>query len=150
RVACRLTSIADGFQIWSERYDRRISETAEIFALQDEITRAIVNKLKVTWVDRLQPMRRYTDDRESYLHYLKGRFYWAAGFGGGLLKARGEFQAAINRDSQNALAYSGQADVFAFLGLYSLMPPRAAFAKATAAAATAQGIDGRLPEVHTS
>src|SRR5262249_1253371 len=69
---------------------------------------------------------------------------------GGLLKAMEEFQAAIDRDSQNALAYSGQADVFAFLGLYSLMPPRVALEKATKAAATARTIDERLPEVHTS
>jgi TolB-like protein/Tfp pilus assembly protein PilF len=150
RVACRLTSVADGFQIWSERYDRDMSDTAEIFALQDEITASIVARLKVAWVDRLQPMRRYTDDRESYLHYLKGRFYWAKRYSGGLMTAMKEFQAAIDRDPQNALAYSGQADVFAFLGLYSLMPPRDAFARAAGAAATAHAIDERLPEVHTS
>ena len=44
RVACRLTSVADGSQIWSERYDR---EMADVFALQDDITRAIVETLKV-------------------------------------------------------------------------------------------------------
>jgi len=150
RVACRLTNVADGFQIWSERYDREMGAMAEIVALQDEITRAIVDRLKVAWVDRIHPMRRYTDDRESYLHYLKGRFYWAKRYAGGLLKAMEQFQAAIDRDGHNALAFAGQADVFAFLGLYSLMPPRAAFAKATAAAATARSIDERLPEVHTS
>jgi tetratricopeptide (TPR) repeat protein len=114
------------------------------------MTRSIVEKLKVAWVDRLQPTRRYTDDRESYLHYLKGRFYWAKRYEGGLTKALAEFQAAIDRDSQNALAYSGKADVYAFLGLYSLMPPRRAFAEAKRAADTALAIDDTLPEAHTS
>jgi TolB-like protein/Tfp pilus assembly protein PilF len=147
RVACRLTSVADGYQIWSERYDR---EMDDVFALQDDMTRSIVDKLKVAWVDKLQPTRRYTDNRESYLHYLKGRFYWSKRYEGGLKKAKDEFQAAIDEDSQNALAYSGMADVFAFLGLYSLMPPRAAFAKAKEAADRALAVDDTLPEGHTS
>jgi tetratricopeptide (TPR) repeat protein len=104
----------------------------------------------VAWVDKLQPTRRYTDNRESYLHYLKGRFYWSKRYEGGLKKAKDEFQAAIDEDSQNALAYSGMADVFAFLGLYSLMPPRAAFAKAKEAADRALAVDETLPEGHTS
>jgi TolB-like protein/Tfp pilus assembly protein PilF len=147
RVACRLTNVADGYQIWSERYDRELDD---VFSVQDEITRSIVEKLKVAWVDRLQPTRRYTDDRESYLHYLKGRFYWSKRYEGGLMKALTEFQAAIDRDAQNALAYSGKADVYAFLGLYSLMPPRRAFAEAKRAADTALAIDDTLPEAHTS
>ncbi len=147
RVACRLTNVADGYQIWSERYDR---EMTDVFDLQDEMTRSIVGKLKVAWVDRLPPTRRYTDNRESYHHCLKGRFYWSKRYEGGLKKAMEEFQAAIDQDSQNALAYSGQADVFAFLGLYSIMPPRAAFEKAKKAADTALAIDDTLPEAHTS
>src|SRR5262249_52802534 len=85
RVACRLTNVADGFEIGSELTDGDTTAPAEIFALQDEITASIVERLKVAWVDRLQPMRRYTDDRDSYLHYLKGRFYWAKRYSGGLL-----------------------------------------------------------------
>jgi serine/threonine-protein kinase len=147
RVACRLTSVADGSQIWSERYDR---EAADIFTLQDDITRAIVETLKVTLADRLRPTRRYTDNRDSYHHYLKGRFYWAKRYEGGLKKAMEEFQAAIDRDSQHALAYAGQADAYAFLGLYGLMPPRAAYGKAKQALATALSIDPALPEAQTS
>ncbi len=147
RVTCRLTNVADGYQIWSEQYDR---EMADVFVLQDEITRSIVDKLKVAWVDKLQPARHYTDNRESYHHYLRGRFYWSKRYEGGLKKAMDEFQAAIGEDSQNALAYSGRADVFAFLGLYSLMPPRVAFEKAREAADKALAVDDALPEAHTS
>jgi TolB-like protein/Tfp pilus assembly protein PilF len=147
RVSCRLMNVADGHQLWSERYDREMSD---VFAVQDDITRSIVEKLKVAWVDKLEPVRRYTDNRDSYLHYLKGRFYWSKRYEGGLIKARDEFQAAIVEDGDNALAYSGMADVFAFLGLYSLMPPRAAFAKAKEAADRALAVDDTLPEGHTS
>jgi TolB-like protein/Tfp pilus assembly protein PilF len=147
RVACRLTNVADGYQIWSERYDR---EMADVFALQDEMTRSIVDKLKVAWVDKLPPIRRYTDDSESYLHYLRGRFYWSKRYEGGLKTAKQEFESALEKDRQNALAYSGLADVFAFLGLYSIMPPRAAFAKAKENADTALAVDDTLPEAHTS
>ena len=147
RASCRLMNVADGHQLWSERYDREMSD---VFAVQDDITRSIVEKLKVAWVDKLEPVRRYTDNRDSYLHYLKGRFYWSKRYEGGLIKARDEFQAAIAEDGDNALAYSGMADVFAFLGLYSLMPPRAAFAKAKEAADRALAVDDTLPEGHTS
>lgn len=147
RVACRLTSVVDGYQIWSERYDR---EMADVFALQDEMARSIVDELKVEWVDKLQPIRRYTDNRESYLHYLRGRFYWSKRYEGGLMTAKQEFEHALEKDSRNALAYSGLADVFAFLGLYSIMPPRPAFAVAKVNVDKALAIDDALPEAHTS
>jgi len=147
RVSCRLTNVADGGQIWSERYDR---EMADIFALQDEMARSIVDALKIAWVDKLHPILRYTDNRESYLHYLKGRFYWSKRYEGGLLTAKQEFAAALEKDDRNALAYSGLADVFAFLGLYSIWPPRKAFADAKANVDKALAIDDALPEAHTS
>jgi len=147
RVACRLTNVADGHQIWSERYDR---ELADVFALQDEMARSIVDKLKVAWVDKLQPIRRYTDNRESYLHYLKGRFYWSKRYEGGLMTAKQEFEHALEGDERNAQAYSGLADVYAFLGLYSIIPPRAAFAVAKTNVDKALAIDDALPEAHTS
>jgi serine/threonine-protein kinase len=147
RVACRLTNVADGHQIWSERYD---TEIADVFALQDEMARSIVDKLKVAWVDKLQPIRRYTDNRESYLHYLRGRFYWSKRYEGGLMTAKQEFERALEQDAGNAQAYSGLADVYAFLGLYSIIPPRAAFAAAKSNVDKALGIDEALPEAHTS
>ncbi len=150
RVAWRLTNVADGRQIWADQDDRETSQIANVFSLQDEMTRTIVDKLKVAWVDRLQPVRRYTENREAYHDYLRGRFYWSKRYQGGLKRAMVEFDAAIAQDDRYALAYSGRADVFAFLGLYSLMPPRAAFAKAKEAADTALSIDETLPEAHAS
>jgi Tfp pilus assembly protein PilF len=123
---------------------------ADVFALQDEMARSIVDKLKVAWVDKLQPIRRYTDNRESYLHYLRGRFYWSKRYEGGLMTAKQEFEHALERDARNAQAYSGLADVYAFLGLYSIIPPRSAFAVAKTNVDKALAIDDALPEAHTS
>ena len=151
RVVCRLSKVADGEQIWSERYDREMAKASDLFALQDEITRTTVERLKVALADRIQPMRRYTHNRDSYLHYLNARFYWAKRYEGGLVKALEAFNSAISSDSRNALAYSGLADVFAFLGLYSVrLSPKKAFEKAAEAARVALSIDERLPETHTS
>src|SRR5207244_6218723 len=69
RVGCQLTNVADGFVIWSERYDREIAQTAELFALPDEITRATVDKPRVASVRALATTRRHTAHRRSYFTY---------------------------------------------------------------------------------
>jgi eukaryotic-like serine/threonine-protein kinase len=147
RVSCRLTSVADGSPIWSDRFDR---ETADVFALQDDIAGAIVDALRVTWVDRQASAHRHTENRESYHHYLRGRFYWGKRYEGGLKTAMEEFQSAIKGDPEYALAYAGMADAYAFLGLYSLMPPKLAFDKARVAAEQALALDAEVPQAHTS
>jgi len=109
-----------------------------------------VARLKVALADRIEPMRRYTQNRDSYLEYMNARYQWANRYGGGLLEALRAFERAIGKDKNNALAYSGVADVFAFLGFYSIEMPKEAFGKAAAAAKRALAIDDRLPEVHAS
>jgi TolB-like protein/Tfp pilus assembly protein PilF len=150
RVVCRLTKVSDGFQVWSERYEFDKSAMGEIFAVQDRITRSLVDKLMLTRIAELRPLQHYTEDRESYFEYWRGRFYWAQRYEGGLDKAMFHFNAAIERDDRNARAYSGQADVILFRGLYSLRRPRLAFDDAAIAAAQALKVDERLPEVHTT
>lgn len=147
RVTCELVNAAQGYEIWSELYDR---EMADLFVLQDEITRAIVDKLKVALVDDLKAARRYTESRKAYHHYLKGRFYWSKRYEGGLKTAMEEFEQAILEDEGYALAYSGLADTLVFRGLYSIDPPRQAFAKAKEQVEKALAIDDALPEAHTS
>ena len=75
RITTELVSVADGFQMWSERYDRVMED---IFDIQDEISRAIVETLKVKLVgeQKEQIVKRYTGNIEAYNLYLKGRFYW--------------------------------------------------------------------------
>ena len=147
RVACQLVNTEDGCEVWAEHYDR---EMADIFLLQDEMTRAIVDKLKGSLDEQMRVSRRQTENRAAYHHYLKGRFYWSKRYEGGLKMAMDEFECAIRDDPNYALAYSGLADTLAFRGLYSLDRPRDVFPQAQKYVEKALSIDGRLPEAHTS
>ena len=113
RVSCQLLNTEDGYELWSEQYDR---ELADVLMLQEDITRAIVDKLKVSLVEHLRPNRRQTESKSAYHHYLKGRFYWSKRYEGGLRTAREEFERAIADDPEYALAYSGLADTLVLQG----------------------------------
>jgi eukaryotic-like serine/threonine-protein kinase len=149
RISAQLVSAEDGCHLWSEGYDRR---TAEVFAVQDEIARSVVDRLKVTLsgFPRQPLIRQHTQNPRAYQCYLKGRFYWTRRFHGGLHAALEQFQKAIEEDAGYALAYAGLADAYAFMAVYSVQRPRAAFAHATAAVERALAIDPDLAEAHTS
>ena len=147
RVSCQLLNTEDGYELWSEQYDR---ELADVLMLQEDITRAIVDKLKVSLVEHLRPNRRQTESKSAYHHYLKGRFYWSKRYEGGLRTAREEFERAIADDPEYALAYSGLADTLVLRGLYSLERPRDVFVRAEKHVAKALSIESRLAEAHTS
>jgi serine/threonine-protein kinase len=137
----------DGYELWAEQYDR---EMADVLLLQEEMTRAIVDKLKVSLVEHLRPTRRQTENKSAYHHYLKGRFYWSKRYEGGLKTAMDEFEHAIADDPHYALAYAGLADTLVFRGLYSLERPRDVFARAEKQVEKALSLDSRLPEAHSS
>ncbi|HEX5109543.1 MAG TPA: protein kinase [Vicinamibacterales bacterium] len=149
RITAQLVSAADGCHLWSEGYDRQMSD---VFAVQDEIAQSVVDRLKLR-LNELSPrplIKRYTDNPRAYQLYLRGRFFWARRYQGGLGIALREFARAIEEDAGYALAHAGLADANAFLGFYSLRHPRTAFAEARAAAERALAIDADLPEAHTS
>ena len=149
RVTAQLVKVADGYHLWSERYDR---EMEDVFAMQDEITLAIVEKLKIELLGEEEKaiVKRYTDNIEAYNLYLKGRFFWNQRYKGSLLRALENFEKAINVDPAYALAYSGVADCYNILGTWHFMPPKEAFSKARAAAEKALELDENLNEGYTS
>jgi serine/threonine-protein kinase len=147
RVACRLLRTEDGSEVWSEVYDR---EMADVFLLEEEMTRAIVDKLKGSLAGPQGLSRRHTENRTAYHHYLKGRFYWSKRYAGGLKASMSEFTRAIAEDNHYALAFAGLADALVFLGLYSIERPREVFAHAETQVQHALALDDRLPEAHTS
>jgi TolB-like protein len=149
RITAQLVSAEDGCHLWSEGYDR---QNADVFDVQEEIVQNVVDRLKVTSTQLPQRrlIRRYTDNPRAYHLYLKGRFYWLRRYHGGLQAALEHFQQAIDEDAGYALAHAGVADAYTIIGFYSLMKPRVAFAKASAAAERALAIDPDLPEAHTS
>ncbi len=149
RITAQLINVEDGYHLWSERYDR---EMEDIFAIQDEVTLAIVDKLKVDLLggEKEKLVKRYTENMEAYNLYLKGRYFWNKRTGDGLKKAIEFFQEAIENDPSYAPAYSGLSDSFSVFGFYGFSPSREAFPKAKAAAQKALKIDDTLAEAHVS
>jgi Tfp pilus assembly protein PilF len=149
RILAQLINVADGYHLWSEKYDRDIED---VFAIQDEISLAIVDKLKLKLLkeEKVDLLKRYTDNLEAYQLYLKGRYFWNKRFEIGLKRGLEFFQQAIERDKGYALAYSGLADCYILLPWYGIFSQKEAYQKAKEAARKALEIDDKLAEAHTS
>jgi TolB-like protein/Tfp pilus assembly protein PilF len=145
RVTIQLVDARTGFQVWSARYDRQMED---IFELQDEIARAITERLKVS-LDA--GAKRSTSNLQAYELYLKGRYYWAQR-PQGIGKAIEYFERAADKDPNYARARAGLADCYVTLGSWEngTMPPIEAMAKAKEAAGKALELDERLAEAHTT
>ncbi|HEV7518489.1 MAG TPA: protein kinase, partial [Thermoanaerobaculia bacterium] len=149
RITAQLVDLAEGFQLWSGRYDREITD---VFAIQDEIASTIVETLKIELVGKLGPLpaRTTAPDFEIYNLYLQGRFHWNKRTGEGLAKGATYFQQTIERDPGYARGYAGLADAYLLLGVYGFSPPPVVMPKARQAAMRALAIDDRAAEVYTS
>jgi TolB-like protein/Tfp pilus assembly protein PilF len=152
RVTAQLVKVADGYHLWSERYDR---ELEDVFAIQDEIAGAIADKLRVELLDTEKEglVKPQTENLEAYSLYLKGRSYFLKFTLPDCQLAIASYQQAINLDPDYARAYEGLARVYTMVGgagpLY-LLPPREAYPLAEAAITKASELDDRLPEAHTT
>ncbi len=149
RITAQLINVADGYHLWSDKYDRNIED---IFAIQDEISLAIVDRLKVKLLkeEKAKLVKRFTENQEAYNLYLKGRYFWNRRYEGGLQKGIEFFQQAIEKDPLYALAYVGMADCYILLGHFGWLPPKEAYPRARTAAEKALEIDDKLAEAHTS
>ena len=151
RITAQLVKVADGYQLWSERYDK---EMDDVFAIQDEISLAIVERLKVELLseEKATLAKRYTENPEAYSLYLKGRYYWNKRTAEGFRKAIENFRTAIAEDPTYASAYAGLADSYALLGDVGVtaIPPKEAFSNAKTTVQKALELDETLAEAHTS
>ncbi len=147
RITAQLTNTADGYQIWSERFDRT---TDDIFEIQDEISKGILKKLKLELGVDKGPVRRYTDNIEAYNLYLKGRYYWNNRVPDAIRKSIEVYKKALELDPDYALAYCGLADCYLVPGYYGSQLPGQVMPLAKAAAERALAIDPNLVEAHTS
>ena len=149
RITSQLINVADGYHLWSEKYDR---DMEDIFAIQDEVTLAIVDTLKVELLggEKVELIKRYTEDLEAYNLNLKGRHYLKRFTKEGLQKGLESFQQAIEKDPKYASPYVGIAEYYNNLGFYNFVPPMKAFPKAKEAAEKALEIDDSLAEAHTA
>jgi serine/threonine-protein kinase len=119
RMAVQLVSVADGYHLWSERFDR---ELVDVFAVQDEIAAAIAAKLQVTFVPPAEPAGKATTaELEAFELVAKGRALLALR-GASLLEARACLERAIELDPQNADAFAVLGETLVSFVRYSLMP----------------------------
>jgi TolB-like protein/Tfp pilus assembly protein PilF len=149
RITAQLVSVADGYHIWSEKFDR---EMEDIFGIQDEISLAIVDRLKVRLLgkDKAELIRHHTENLEAYHLYLKGRYFWNRRTKDALEKAIGYFKQAIEKDPDYASAYFGLADAYGILHHYGLIPFEEAYPNARKAVLRALELDDSLAGAHTS
>jgi serine/threonine-protein kinase len=150
RVTAQLIDACNGYHFWSQRFDCQMTD---IFALQDEITLAIVKQLKVELLAKEQStlLARKQESLEAYNLYLKGRFYWAKR-PQGIAKAIEYFEQAIEKEPTYARARAGLADCYVTLGSWEngTLPPIEAMSKARQAVNKALELDNRLAEAHTT
>ena len=144
RVSTRLLSVADGRQLWAQRFDQALSG---IFETQDAIADQVSRALSVTFSPRAS---RTTEDPEAFLLYANGRLAWSRFSEGSLLQAIDYFEKAIERDPGYALAYAGLADCYAILGVYGMRAPHEVFPRAREAAERALAIDPNAAAVHAT
>ena len=144
RITAQLVNVADGFHLWSERFDR---EMHDVFAIQDEIAAAITDTFKVSLLGdtAASTQLRHSEDIRVYQLYLKGRYFLAQRVEG-LAEAIGFYRHAVERDPQYALAHAGLAEAFTFMGIYNFLPPKEAFPEARKAASSALALDAQLAE----
>jgi len=149
RITVQLINAIDGYHIWSERYDR---DMQDIFEIQDEITLAVVDalKLKLLAPEKQAMLKRHTNDAEAYQLYLRGRHFFYKRTPEGFLKAIECFEKAIEIDGDYAVAISGLADSYVFLGFYEMMSPDEAASHVRPLVDRVMKIDDTSPESNTS
>lgn len=148
RITAQLINVKDGFNLWSERFDRNMDD---IFAIQEEIALAITEKLKITLLstERNIISKIYTQNPEAYELYLKGRFNLNRR-GSSLIPALQYLKQAIDADPDFAVAYAEYANVCLLLGYYSQKAPVEVMPMAKQAAEEAIRLDNTLCEPYTS
>jgi tetratricopeptide (TPR) repeat protein len=149
RITAELVKAADASPIWSKIYERNIEDT---FALQDEISLAIVDglKIKLLGTEKAKLIKRHTQNPEAYNLYLKGRFFWNKRTPKSMEKSLEYFEKAIEEDPNYALAYAGLADSYITLGAWSVIPEKEAFPRVKEVAIKALKIDDSLAEAHNA
>ena len=142
RISAQLINARNGLQLWSETYER---ELQGVFALQDEITRAIVDALKIKLAISLPAHEQH--NTEGYDLYLQGLYFSNKGSEEDLRRALSFFQRAVEEDPTFARAWTGIAKVWYFLAdVY--VKPLDAYPASKEAALKAIALDEKDAEAH--
>jgi serine/threonine-protein kinase len=147
RITAQLVNVADGFHLWSDRFDR---DLADVFAIQDEIARAIVDKLEVKLQGKEKGalVKRHSMDHESYDFYLKSRSLLLRMTGAVYKKAEELFEGLAEKYPDAAPPLLGLSWLKNCRAIWGNARPHDAYPKAKEYARRALELDGSLGEAH--
>jgi TolB-like protein/Tfp pilus assembly protein PilF len=148
RITAQLIDVDSGFHRWSGRFDK---DMEDVFAVQDEITLAIVDalSLKLLGQDKSEVTEHETENSEAYDYFLRGRFHSTNRTESAMKLGIEFFEKAIEADPNFALAYAEMAELYTLLPAVSTVSPSEANRKAKEYAMKALELDNTLAEVHT-
>src|SRR5215813_2113735 len=129
RVTAHLLSVTEGVTRWAEQFDEH---STDVLQIEDSISEQVASALlpKLTRDEQRQLAKRRTESHEAFEFYLRGRYYWNSYTESGFAKALDCYNQAIDLDPNYALAYTGIADYYNWLGVFTIRP----FAECSAAA----------------
>ena len=145
RITTQLVDATTGFQLWSERFDRQITD---VFDVQDEITRSIVSSLKLELMPDEEPER--AANHAAYERYLEARFHWNQRTDTGVRRSLNLLDEAIALDTKYAPAYAAQSSALVTLAIYGQRAPVDVMPKARTAADRALELSPSLAEALTA
>jgi TolB-like protein/Tfp pilus assembly protein PilF len=149
RITAQLVDAATNDHLWSKKYDRKMED---IFAIQDEITLAIVSELKgkLLGSEKARLTRNYEVNTEVYNLYLRGMFNVNKLTPEGMQKGEAYFKQALEKDPDFAPVYAELAYLYNLLSLVAFLPPEETYSKAREAALKALEIDDTLADAHSA
>lgn len=149
RVSIQLFKVADKSTIWAERFDEKV---ADILHLEDAISNRVAEALipRLTEEEREGLAKRGTKNPQAFEMYMRGRAFWNRFTPEGLADAIESYEKAVALDPDYALAYTGIADYYSWLGIYGVLPPVECFPKAVEAAEKAVALDTELADAHAT
>jgi serine/threonine-protein kinase len=152
RITAQLIKVSDGSHLWSQSYDQEIKDASSIFDIQDEISLAIVDNLKINLFgkEKIAILKQQTTNLEAYNLRLKGAYYLNKMTPEGFELAVEYFSQSLKQDSNFASAYVGLAYVLFFSTYYGNISPNKAYPKAKEYVNQALAIDNNLAEAHTA
>lgn len=149
RISVHLVDSSNGYQLWSQTYDRRIGD---VFAVQEDIALSVANTLtgRLLAPAEAEALTVPATDPVAYDLYLKGRFYWHRRTEDGLRAALEFFREAVERAPDYAPALVGLGDAYAVLGFYDYLAPDDSFPRAQEMARRTLQIDPRNASAHAT
>jgi len=149
RIAVQMIDAGTDKHLWAETYDGSLED---VFSTQSEIAQRVASALKVQLLEeeRLLMAKTPTEVTEAHLLYMKGQYHYQQWTKEGFTTALWYFEQAVEKDPRYALAYAAQAETYAFLAFWEMIPVREALTKTEAMATKALALDPNLAEAHVA